>query len=820
MDIRRTILSAIGAGCLALAAIVPPASAQEPAAAAPAAPQADPAAAPGRKGGLETVMVTARKQEESAQDVPVAVSVYTPEQIERYNMTSLERIAASTPQLVIGRGGNGSGAQLTLRGIGSIPTSIGVEQSVAVVLDGVYYGQGRTINESMFDVSRIEVLKGPQSLFFGKNATAGVISITSNDPTDEFEAMARVGFEARSQNLITEGFVSGPLSDKVSARLAVRIGEMFGGYFHNRGFDVTNYTFDAATFNLYAHDAPKLDRDLPGTSEKFLHGTIKFTPTDALTITLKGSFMRTVDEANAWNYVPFACPSGFVSVSPTVPCKRDFSAYINYFPDDIAGNIPYGRDDGSPFNAYQSFAITGNITYEADAFSVTSITNYQRNRNNWGCECQNVSTSASFISATELSIWEAFSNETRFQTSFDGPFNFLVGFLYQNTKRDHDQAGQFGGVEDSSQPIETRYVAYDKSSITDGETIAGFAQGKLSLFDGLELAGGVRYTHETKKSFLEMTYVNVLLQGLFPENAPILGDQTFNDWSPEATVTYRVNEDVTVYGAFKTAYKSGGFSNSALVSINTIPDDVAFDPETVLGFEGGIKTMLFDRQLRLNLALYSFKYKNLQVDYYNSITFQFITTNAGSARTKGFELEAEYAPNGVDGLTFHGTFNYNRARYLQYVAPCYGGQPISEGCTTVFQDGPGQDLSGKPTAVAPKITASMGFNYEVPVGSDWMFGVSADARYSSSYFGSSFAAPLSLQPSYVNLDAALRFFSNDDTWEFAIIGRNLTNHFYFGGVQDMPNTGVGTGTAGGIPADQLALASLPRTVQFQVTWRY
>ena len=94
--------------------------------------------------------------------------------------------------------------------------------------------------------------------------------------------------------------------------------------------------------------------------------------------------MRTVDEANAWNNVPFACPSGFVSVSPTVPCKRDFSAYINYFPDDIAGNIPYGRDDGSPFNAYQSFAITGNVTYEANSFSITSITNYQRNRNNWG----------------------------------------------------------------------------------------------------------------------------------------------------------------------------------------------------------------------------------------------------------------------------------------------------------------------------------------------------------------------------------------------------------------------------------------------------
>ncbi|MBI1179703.1 MAG: TonB-dependent receptor [Alphaproteobacteria bacterium] len=783
----------------------------------PAAPGASPAAT---HTGLGEVLVTARKQVESAQDVPVAVTVITNKDIERFDLTSIEKIAASTPQLVVGRGSNGSGAQLTLRGIGSIPTSVGVEQSVAVVIDGVYYGQGRIINEGMIDMARVEVLKGPQSLFFGKNATAGVISFTTADPTDDLEAMVRVGFEAKAQELFTEAFISGPVNDKLGLRLAVRVSEMFGSYFKNRGFDVTNYTFDAATGNLNSHFAPVLDRRLPGTSEKYVRATAKFTPTDRLTATVKASFMRTVDEATAWNYVPFACASGYTSVNPAIPCKRDFSVYINYFPNDIAGNVPYGRDDGSPFNAYQSYAVTGNIAYDFDNVTLTSVSNYQRNRNRWGCECQNISAPASFISATENSLWEAFSNETRLQTNYDGPVNMMIGFYYQDTKRDHRQAGAFGGVEDSSQPADHRYLAYDKSSVTNGKTLSGFGQVKWKIVPTLELSGGVRYIHETKKSFLNMDYVNVLLQGVFPQNSPIYGDQKFNNWSPEASLTWLVNDNVTLYTSYKTAYKSGGFSNSAFISANTIPSDVAFNPETASGFEAGIKTLLFDRQLRFNLTAYTYKYKNLQVDYYNSITFQFITTNAGSARTQGVELEADYAPDAVPGLTLHGTANYNRARYIQYIAPCYGGQPISEGCTTVFQDGPGQNLSGQPTAVAPKWTASLGGNYDIDLGPDWVLSLSANARYSSAYFGSSFAAPLSRQPAYVNLDAAIRVRSHDDRWEFAVIGRNLTNHFYFGGTQDLPNSGVGTGTAGGIPADQLALADLPRTIRFQVTWRY
>ena len=191
-------------------------------------------------GGLEEVVVTARKREESLQDAPLTVTAYNAKRIAEYDITSLERIQQVTPQLYVGRVSNGSGAQITMRGIGaSAATSIGIEQSVAVVMNGAYYGQGRVLNEGMFDLGQIEILKGPQSLFFGKNATAGVISLTTAKPTEEWEFNANLGYEFETEQTRFEGIISGPLSDTVGIRIALRESEMQGGWYKNNSGDNT-----------------------------------------------------------------------------------------------------------------------------------------------------------------------------------------------------------------------------------------------------------------------------------------------------------------------------------------------------------------------------------------------------------------------------------------------------------------------------------------------------------------------------------------------------------------------------------------------------
>ncbi len=780
-------------------------------------------------GGIEDIVVTARKRSESAQNIPVSVTAISQAKIERYDLTSIEKVAAATPQFQVGRASNGSGAQITLRGIGSQATSIGLEQSTAIIVDGVYYGYGHIINEGFFDLARMELLKGPQALFFGKNATAGVVSITSADPTEKFEMMGRVGYEFRSKNLVGEGYVSGPLSDTLSARLAVRVSNMYGGYFHNRATPVSVNIVDIATGAVTPSLQQPNGGNQPGTNEKLIRGTLKWTLDDRLTATLKVSAVRTADESNSWNYVPFACPTGFTQPNPTVPCKRNFNVYVPNAPAGVAGSFAGQKTNGAPYNLYRSFGVTNTINYEFDAANLTSVTNYNWHRNKWGLG-QNVHSATTFISATENTSLGAFSNETRIVTNFDSPINLMVGGYYQKTKRKYIQLDAFATVEDSSQPADLRYLTVIKESETKGETLAGFGQVTWKVVPDVEVAAGIRYTHETKDSFLVQPYVNAALTSLIIPNTPIIGNQTFSNWSPEATITWRPTQDITVYGGYKTGYKSGGFSNGSTITATTVTSDVAFDPERVRGFEGGIKTTLFDRQLRFNVGLYSYKYRNLQVDYFNSITFQFITTNAGSATTKGIELEAEFAPRAISGLSLHGTLNYNKARYGSYIAPCYGGQSIAAGCNTTFPPPApgvvptapfsGQDLSGKPTAMAPRLTASFGGDYETLIGGGLVLGGSVDGRYSSSYFGSSFAVPLSRQGRYVNLDAALRLKTEDDRWEVAVIGRNLTNKFHISGVLDLPNSGSGTGTAGGVSADQIGLADLPRTVRLQVTFRY
>lgn len=790
--------------------------------------QAGETAQPAREsGGLEEIVVTARKRAESAQDVPVSLTAITAEMVERYDLTSLEKLAASTPQFNVGRASNGSGAQITLRGIGSQATSIGLEQSTAIVVDGVYYGQGRVINEAFLDLSRIELLKGPQALYFGKNATAGVINISTADPTQKWESMLRAGYEFQARQPILEGFISGPISPTLSFRLTARVSKMYGDLFKNIAVPTTLTTLDLGTGATTDRVQLPSDGPFPGTDERVVRGTLKWEPMDRLAFTLKAGFNVSKDDSNAGNYVPSVCAKadGTAQTNPLVRCSKSFNIHQPGHPAGFGnGGVPGTRADGQPFNDYKSRTFTGTINYDADRFSVTSVTNYNWNRNLWALGF-NIESPTSFTTSAEDTTYWAFSNENRLQTNFDSPVNGMIGTYYQRSKRDYYQNGNFVALTDSSAPDPFKNLAYTKSSQTKGETISVFGQASWKIVPKVELNAGARYTNETKDSFLQSPYIMSVLRGLFLQYDPndpatrINGDQKFTNWSPEATIRFKPNDDVMMYGAYKTAYKSGGFSNSAFVVNGAPASNIAFNPEKARGFELGIKTTLLDRQLRLNANVYSYKYDNLQVDFFDSITFQFITTNAGSATTKGVETEFEYAPDAVPGLGLHGSINYNRARYEDYIAPCYGGQSIQAGCNTTFLGGFGQDLSGQPTAIAPKVTASLGGSFETQMNNNWQFGFSADARYSGSYLGSSFGEPLSRNGSYISLDASVRLRTQDSRWEIALLGRNLTNNFHISGILDAPNSGTGTGTATALPADILGLADNPRTVRLQLTWR-
>ena len=183
--------------------------------------------------GFEEIIVTARQQNESLQDVPVTIAVMSEQDLERYNITTLVDAAKMVPNMAISQGGSGNGSNLRLRGIGSSSISAAFDHSIAINIDGVVVNRGRFIHNAYFDMNQIEVLKGPQSLYFGKSATAGVISITTNDPSDEFEFEFGAGFETEHEGTFTDLVISGPISDNFGARLAIGISEneeMFENY--------------------------------------------------------------------------------------------------------------------------------------------------------------------------------------------------------------------------------------------------------------------------------------------------------------------------------------------------------------------------------------------------------------------------------------------------------------------------------------------------------------------------------------------------------------------------------------------------------------
>ena len=283
-------IALLGGTILATAAIALPAQAQvnaQTTASDPAAEHSDTEHA--QTGGLEAIVVTARKRNELIQDIPVAVSAFSQAQIERSDLTSVEKIASYTPQMTVGRASNGSGAQISMRGIGSNSTSLGIEQSVAVVVDGAYSGQGRVINEGFFDLGRVEVLKGPQALFFGKNATAGVVSLTTADPTDTLYVKARAGYEFKADQVVLEGVVSGPLSETLSARLAVRGSKMYGGYYTNISDPIAYDTFDVATGITTPRTSLPSPNQQPKEKELLARATLLWKPSSSFSWNLKGT---------------------------------------------------------------------------------------------------------------------------------------------------------------------------------------------------------------------------------------------------------------------------------------------------------------------------------------------------------------------------------------------------------------------------------------------------------------------------------------------------------------------------------------------------
>lgn len=825
-------------------------TAAAPATPVPAPPVAQPSAtadsAPAGEG-LEEIVVNARKRAENAQNIPVVVAALSAEQLTRYNITSIDQVASATPQFIVVHGSSGSGTNLSLRGIGSNFTSIGIEQSVAVIMDGVYYGQGRILNEGLFDMRQVEVLKGPQALYFGKNSTAGVLSITSNDPGDHFEAIARGGYEFTAKESTVEGTLSGPITERLGARLAVRYSNQSDGLLRNQDGASTITVQDIGAGNaLTTYPVPASAQWGPGNDSLNARFTAKYSPTTDLDMTLKASLGRTRGTGPSWDNELFHCPSGTSQLNPRNECRGDWKTYWDDLPAAMVSGNPYLNEHGGQlYDDYDSHTVTGTVSYSTAPIDYSLVSGYEYFGDQFMLKSDATSNMNRGTFAATDTAYSAFSSELRAQSRLGGPVNFMAGLYYQKSSLDFLQDIVFPGSATTGHNVDSsvadpalRMLSLRKVGSTDGKTWAGFGQVAWDISQHLQATAGGRYTSETKDSVFNLPYVQTGLRTVFVNGVRVSGTytqfdptnpaatgftngQSWSNFSPEATLTWRPNDDITAYAAYKAGYKSGGFSISALNTFSTTVGNLAFSPEKAKGGEVGVKSTLLDRTLRLNAAVYDYRYTDLQVDFFNSTIPAFVTFNAGTAETRGIEFDMEWAPP-IRNLLLHATLAYDDAHYVDFPgAPCYAGQTPAMGClaATPAINYPHQNLAGVTTQLAPKWTASLAPDYRIRLNERLELGIAASIRYSGSYLMSPFGNPVDRQSAYFMEDLSLTLGAAEGRWEIALIGKNLSNEYVLQAAQDAPSTGAGTGTAAGVLADQYGFPGSPRTYALRFTLR-
>jgi len=216
----------------------------------------------------------------------------------------------------------------------------------------------------------------------------------------------------------------------------------------------------------------------------------------------------------------------------------------------------------------------------------------------------------------------------------------------------------------------------------------------------------------------------------------------------------------------------------------------------------------------LNASIYSYEFDDLQPDYFDSANIVFLTINAGKATSEGVELDLEYAPYSVPGLTLRTTLSYNKAEYDEFIAPCFDGQSAAEGCSVDlpgYPGKPGYDIAGQATGMAPELSGTAGFSYDAEMDNGWNWGIGGDLLYSDEYNASAMGHPYAWRDSYVLYNAVA--YLGGDNWQLKLLGKNLGNEMVISGTLEGANSGA---IAGRSQADLIGYGGPGRTVELQL----
>ena len=668
---------------------------------------------------IEEIIVSAQRRNESLQNVPISISAFDSESLAVNEIRSLDEIAARTPGLV-STPRNPAQPLFFIRGIGSNLIDAAAEASVVVFVDDVYIGRGGGMNFDLYDLDRIEVLRGPQGTLFGRNVVGGLIHVVTAKP--EAETTARIQATAGNYDRIDmNAALGGALADDLFAKVAVSSRKR-DGYVRN---DTTgNKVFDE--------------------DSRSLRGQLRWLPNDDLDVLLTGDVYRERTNGD---------PRKVLGEGD----QFDISS-----PDPLTVEA---REDG--FQNRDLWSLSLNATADVGFGELTSITAYRDLDYSFFSDFLGVPltdvTIGSLNAIDERS--QQYSQELRLAgLAQEGSLEWVGGLYYirERTKRDDFLQQDFDTATGGMPLGLSGQVLFPQDNTTDGYALFGEVTWHAS--ERLRLTAGARQSWDRKR--VRLQGIDVTQAGLPLKPPPLQQEfdvsesERWNAFTPRFAVSYDLQDDVMVYASAARGYKSGGFQG---IPTDGASASVPYDPEFAWSYEAGIKSRFWDGRAQVNANLFYTDYTDLQVSQLIGAD-QVVVGNAADAEVKGIEIE--WIALLARDLRFTGSYGYLDATFDRFDAP-----PASGG-----------DLSGNRLPRAPKHKLNLALQYERPLVPGWQVLARVDWSYSSSFFfdprNRTFPAEGDRQGAYDLLDARIALTRSDDRLELALWGKNLTDERY------------------------------------------
>ena len=681
---------------------------------------------------LEEIIVTARKREERLIEVPVSAAVLTQEEIERYRTRDLADLTQRIPGVMIQHaGGGGQGGNIEIRGVGNIAVDYGTDQPVSLVLDGMSFQRSHMLDTGFFDLQSLEVLKGPQAVYYGKNSPAGVIGVTSISPVigEAPSGFVRASYEFVTEDPVIEGGISWTLTDTLAMRIAGRYQDMSGGWLDNSAAPIDNTVGDVL-LGLPMYTDPTLQPrgpshdEYPAQEQTVVRWTTVWQPTDNFDAKLKVFYSESEQNDTALTIL-YACADGvgahpyfgagpFLWEDTTQTCTSSPRLERNSaLPPAGVINQAFGVDENDRFyNRFENDLVTLELNWDFDQYTLTSLTGYwdytHREYTNYDY------TSFAVVVSDQGERGDSITQEFRLQSNFDGDFNFMVGVFYEDLWRELEApvqilpetlANVFGATSPWPEPgpYQGTYMMYHQIWDNDVESFSVFGSFDYQINENWELSGGLRYTEEDREAVGGNIFENSGAFGFGPTSITYTPEDESDNLSPELTLSYLPNDNLMFYGAYKTGFQSAGISNPGTVpNLTSLPIEVAndslvFDETTVEGFELGMKGRFLDNRLSAEIIGFYFVSEDLQVGIFNSNTTTFTLQNAAEANNYGVEINTIYQLS--DSWQLRGALSYTYLEFDEWEDAGCNSVDVPDTaigrCVTGPQGAPIQDVSGE-----------------------------------------------------------------------------------------------------------------------------